>query len=40
MTGLVLLAAYTIWGLIYSGKDLFIGIAGVISDEIKGRKGR
>ena len=38
MTGLVLLGAYVIWGMLYGGKDLFIGIAEVISDEIKWRK--
>lgn len=35
MTGLVLVTVASIYGLLYSGKDLFKGIVEVIADEIR-----
>ena len=35
MTGLVLITVAAIYGLVYSGRDLFVGIVEVIADEIR-----
>lgn len=35
MTGLVLIGAWIVWGLLYSGRDLFKGVAEVIADEVR-----
>ena len=36
ITGLLsIIAVWAIWGLLYSGKDLFKGVVEVIADEIR-----